>query len=913
MKKQSFSNLKSIKHNSVTNLSPEEKLMFNLRTKILMCYNELKNDDIFYHKNFTDDETLFHICLPSIKKTPEDRDDDDIILISFYLYRIKKFVKLMKSNNNNGDNKNMVELLKFVAKNIEYIKFPEQRLLMRNGDEGNLFYILLNGMVSIYLPRKKNVDITLNEFFRYIALLIAFKEQQIIKQVLKDNESVVRDNISYIDNLFKNNDNILRTIVSIYNNNRNKKINKKMIRRSNTMTDKTKKFQLKKNAEVSKEKLFLSAEQEKYLKELRKFLDYYLTIPEKSYFYSWARNFNDETEIDDGIKLTPDEYVNRINNYSISQNKLNVKSRSEKDNKYLLIIYEYQKIVDLSSGEMFGDIALSTPMSKRTATILTLKECHFICMNRDTYNQSIKSANEKNRRDLVYYVSHISILIDFPVQTLEKRIFNNFIFKSCKKNEYIVKQNEINKNIIFLKEGTFEIILNGNINDIVDLIDKYTKNLYLFEDKKIEVNHELLNLITKMNDQKSKIERLFPQEIMKKEEIKVILVNSPSIFGLRETEEKVVSEENTFYKSFYDIICTRMIGDYILLDKKIFYGRIYGTHFSVKEETKNIAKIFIEKTINRLINIRYGKIWNLIMSYNLEKDFNSTLQGVNKEGYGNSNMNEKIDIFLDNYNGDIVSNNHLVKDMINKNDMTSAKKLLRITKRLKVTNDKYDNKNIKKYFSPKNTSLPIIIRENQKKKVKFDSPNSKNILNKNKKSNSNDSKERKSILSIKGIKQNILKLLKNNRCNSAFPNNRNNNNNIINKEDFSTLGFYLKNVNNIISNKNSNMNLIDSWTTTSKKFEASFKELFKKKYEIENNEKSSNEKVKILNSKKIRCFSGRETNAMKFRDKKKVNCNESFLINRRTYYLNVTRNFFLRHTNFKKSIRLRSSSCSSLG
>ena len=99
-----------------------------------------------------------------------------------------KFISLLeKVNSNNNTNINeknarvndLSLLMDNVSAHILYEYFPEKRILMRYGDDGDKFYILLNGTIVIIVPRRKPVNISLNEYFRYIALLIIYKEQQL--------------------------------------------------------------------------------------------------------------------------------------------------------------------------------------------------------------------------------------------------------------------------------------------------------------------------------------------------------------------------------------------------------------------------------------------------------------------------------------------------------------------------------------------------------------------------------------------------------------------------------------------------------------------------------------------------------------------------------------------------------------
>ena len=190
-------NIEKIFANSNVFDTPTESLE-NIRQDIIVDSKKLEND-LFFQKNFGSQETLFYIALPSFQKTLKNEIDKK--LISLYLSHMKKFVELLKkvsssnnANNNNTpnekiENEECYELINNVSAHILYHYFPSNRILMRYGDEGNKFYILLNGTVAIIVTRKKTVNISLNEYFRYIALLIIYKEQQILKQVVKENKN----------------------------------------------------------------------------------------------------------------------------------------------------------------------------------------------------------------------------------------------------------------------------------------------------------------------------------------------------------------------------------------------------------------------------------------------------------------------------------------------------------------------------------------------------------------------------------------------------------------------------------------------------------------------------------------------------------------------------------------------------
>jgi hypothetical protein len=82
---------------------------------------------------------------------------------------------------------------------------------------------------------------------------------------------------------------------------------------------------------------------------------------------------------------------------------------------------------------MFGDLALSSSSSQRTATIITVTESYFGFLTDEIYSQSIKEFNEKNRKNMICYLCNIPLLNNFSYKTIEKKYFNNFVFKGAKK------------------------------------------------------------------------------------------------------------------------------------------------------------------------------------------------------------------------------------------------------------------------------------------------------------------------------------------------------------------------------------------------------------------------------------------------------------------------------------------------
>ena len=782
----------------------------DIMTRIRIINAFKLNEEAFLKKYFCDRDTLFNICLPSFKKL--FREKADIKFISLYLSNLKKFITLLKNineeNTNNATQKQNInqkdkylKLLKYVSEHVSYEPFSSKRLVMRYGELGSKFYIILHGVVSILIPIRVNLQMTFFEFSKYIANLLLYKEFELAKIAMRENKHVFRldlPDMKYIINYFnKNNDeeddsyiaknraplSILKVIRSEKSIQATRIVHK-MSRyfKDNTNNSNTNNLEDK---SIEEDKA-LEAE---YVQKIEKFLK--LCLPKEKYkLLEEIRTQRPELEKDDGTELSPETYINRLKIYKYNlDNNTNQESPKEKlikknqaarriarsktslvnldkdnmqeshenyllnNNKNSVYIYEYQEIIQLETGDMFGDTALGSATSKRTATIIAATDCHFGCLNKDIYNY-IKFSNDKNRRNNINYICRTRIFKSLKYKTIEEKYINYFAFKNCVKDEDLVKYGEINHNIIIIKSGKFEINIKGGINNIFDLINEYKKNF--LQSKEFGLSDNLVRKIMKLNANKNKIQKLLGTNYSRNidEKIndniyKLFLINSSSIFGFRENEKK--QKDN--YISFFEIKCTSSEGEYILLDKKIFYRQMYSTDFKVKEETRIYIKEFTEKTINRLVHVLYSKIYFLLSKNNLRfLKRMKILSGIHETNKNEENeYNSLIDEFKLDYN------------YMNKYDLTDIECI--IDKILNKYNEEdFDNENINNGLyneNEKNSPFKKNTIKLGEEKYNIDNSNSlfKQLRNKNKMN---------SLKLANFKKYNKLKLKKNSNNNIIF-------------------------------------------------------------------------------------------------------------------------------------------------
>ena len=694
-----------------------------IKLNIVTLYTKNKAETFFtqnMHKSL-DKETLYTLCLPSFMKNVEDRDRNDHILISIFLYQNKKFINLFKNNMMNVNEKldsKFYDSLHFISSNIAYTKFNGNRLLMRYGEEGKKFYLLLKGDVSILIPIKKIVNISINEFKRYIALLIIYKEYKILTDVLKENKSVFNIGLNFTEGSHNYN-----KFIDLFQS----------IKLFNRDEEDIEELEKNRNKEI-----------------VTQLLDLYLTSDEKKFYnkYVVTKKGKYHEEVDDGIFLSSREYINRMIKYSnfdfntVTREISNIEEekrfkKRKEDSKInkpqmddidlneikVFLIYEYHRVTELTSGEMFGDRALSSANSQRTATIITLSECHFGFLYDAIYNQTIKEYNDKNRRNRIIYLCNIQIMNSFSYKLMEKRYYNKFVFKGAKKDELIIRQNDQNPNIILFKEGVFEISFKGTINDIDDIIIFYMKQYDSIVKRGSDINEDILNNVITLNRQRKKISNLFPRQINNEYEFKLFLVNAPSIFGMVQTEkdEKFFEmrkeknfEKNTFY-SFYTIKCHSKLCEYVLLNKRLFEEEIMKDDKSLKDRKNLFLKEFFEKIIQRLLIIGYGKIWNLLLesgictknsrenidwnkielNHDFIKGMNKLIDEINEHKFSNTDIDKGIDKYYE---------EKRIKRIVEKQQLKKVNNQYSVNKILNLLNSKNINEisSHKKGDTPKN-------------------------------------------------------------------------------------------------------------------------------------------------------------------------------------------------------------------
>lgn len=637
-----------MKNETENNKKVESIIKEKILSRILTTFK--LGEDVFLRANYCDIETLFEISLPYLKSLPPRKNNDKNFTI-LYLYQLKKFISLLQ----NVDNFYLT--LNNFSENIIYKYYDKNALILRYGEVVNNLYVILSGNIYILTPRKKSTSLNLNEYSRYIALIILYQELEILKILLKENKSEFSLNLpefKFIYNYINKKDNGKNKCKSSTKNSK-----KDLFKVSSQSSLKRYLSKDSKDNDMTEEELL----EVKNTNILKNFMKRYLTQAEFVKFCNLKKNTNSNDNYKDIIE--PKKYINRLKNYKVESigdenliKRLTLLENSQSlhdKNRMLISIYEYSESKIHKTGDIIGLEALNGNDNRLRNTIISA-DCHLGCLDKNEFN-IIRETSEKRKMDKINFLSRIKLFKTINLKDGNEKFINLFSFNKSFLDEYIIKKGELSENLILIKSGTFEVNLNGKISDILNLINYY-KNSYKenFADndfKKLIFDKNILLKIYKLNDNKNKIISLFNSEEKQQISInnihKIFVLNNISIFGLKETEQKKKekrTEEESYY-SFLDIKCTSIEGEYALLDKNIFYKQIYGSDYKIKDETKSYVKDFTENIITRLINVLYSKIWNLLTKNEMRIYKYIKKSNIEEESKQKENQNLFLDFPID--------------------------------------------------------------------------------------------------------------------------------------------------------------------------------------------------------------------------------------------------------------------------
>ena len=601
--------------------SPPSHLGYSYNIESLINELELKNDQLL---NYT---------ISSMSKIVRNKNETRII--ASYLYLMPNFIKLLKGQEINKKEEDILKELLNLSQSMSYEKYQQESILMRFGDKGSTAYVILDGKVDVLIKTFKNMYITKNDYLFYLANLLKYSEYGLLNEVI--------------------NENFLVFPIEIYDSSNIKHLNLNSIRNSpikeeNTHTKTTKNIR---DSPVKNDNLFSSSktfnnldeendkhnssfnslfklnEENQQIKELKRI--YSISINNLLKMFGLKKLDKKNTKLNNctlneyisRIELVPDLYkmyinktiLNTISNKTETENdndkekKIDIKKLdsdidSEDENKvYNLKIFTYSKVATLGKGTLFGEIALRDANSLRTGTLITASECHFTVLSKRIFDNCLKKGAEKYLKEILNFFINLPVFIGIPESLFYHKYYTFLSKKVILRGNFLITQGEKPKNIILLQTGSYGLTTRISLFDLTKLIYHFI-NLNLknknniYDEDTDKYNRFLKRIKNFMNEAKAlmnenlKFKKFYLSEIF----IRVTDISSPDIVGYKE-----YVDENGLYafsietKSPENIIFT--------LDNK-FYSDLQHRNYTVRQNQKELLEKKINVIIQRLLIIR---------------------------------------------------------------------------------------------------------------------------------------------------------------------------------------------------------------------------------------------------------------------------------------------------------------------
>ena len=148
---------------------------------------------------------IYKNFLDSLIIPPEKRSEEDIERMLPYINTLTSFINSLRQANLKSYN----DTLREICQNMTLCSIPKDRFVVKYGEKGNVFYIILNGSISIIIVKNKNGYLSEEEYIEHLLQLRKNKETELLKMTLVLNHNVYKIegnflyNIQFISIIFK--------------------------------------------------------------------------------------------------------------------------------------------------------------------------------------------------------------------------------------------------------------------------------------------------------------------------------------------------------------------------------------------------------------------------------------------------------------------------------------------------------------------------------------------------------------------------------------------------------------------------------------------------------------------------------------------------------------------------------------
>ena len=613
----------------------------------------------------------------------------EIFVVRIYFFTLKKFMAVF-----GGVKTKMTELINKIACHMVYEEYQEGNIICKNGDKGDKFFLIFSGKVSCLIPKELNIKMSKYDYLKYLLTLNIYQEYELINKVIlinKDKYFVEERELNCFIGIFRFYKILLNLkLIKEYNHfmdfitsNKNYReilrntydfIPENAIKILNLDNNSLKSLyiyfcnlldQIYYEIERNNDRLSPNAKR-KSTTDIVNLSTLKLSDKKKR----GSLSFENITEInrrDEKLSLLlkkpiiPNDYLFKANCEKYIQRiypTISPQTVPDFDNEdQVLKLYTYMEVVELSDGNIFGEIALQNNTKKRTATIITKNLCSFGTLTKNIYDLCLRNTQERLKLNKIMFFIDGPIFDGVGQLIFEQKYYNWFKQVEGKNGEYIFKQKAPKKAIYFIKKGEIEMTSKMSFKELNEIIIKMGGEL--------EDEQKIKKLcVIEPDFKKFYYEEIHNFKLCRLNKIQItgldyLIFNNEYICDCKCVSNKVVyyELENNFVENLKeDRQIKRNIENYIKAKKEVFLDRLQSVRkakINSKINKINLNNLEIEKSLDKQ-NVKKLKSKLVLPLMNKAKIFGSNLRFF-KTLSNDINLKEKHHFF---YKSNITENSN---------------------------------------------------------------------------------------------------------------------------------------------------------------------------------------------------------------------------------------------------------------
>ena len=551
-------------------------------------------------------------CLVSLIKDPSQRSNSDNNHIKDFLLKSELANKFRMDN---FAEENLNELLSLISTEMKHFFLAKDNILFHIGDDGDNFYLILQGRVSVLKPILVKEQMTGFQYFTHLMNLYTSNENYLLTLSLENNKKLI--------NILK--EDLIDLSLIVF--------------------------------KICLEEYFAKTEfSGKTLQELSK-----MCFVPSLYFDDIITSENEDITNPILLQKEKNELFERLSKFDQTTTKRYRLLANDKI-KFNVNLFKYTTKLWLHKGNYFGDVALDQHTT-RNATIRTEENTHFCYIDYTHYNNCLRYEKQKLN------IKEISFLVDnyffksMQYKDFEKKIFVCFECQERYKNSFICYEDEPANYLYFIREGQIELTIHKSMSDMFEMIKLLRKKI----NKKETIKRQLALL--------PKDPYLKNIMINVKIKHKIFLFNKIELIGLESIfygmnflySAQVVSDKAKIYKieneHILKLLNDKALGKELMVNYKesaikkmeILINRLHDLYdlkleMYNKKYTVNIGKVLIEEdndiknnNLNRIRKINYSPSNKMINT----KGNNNIIVFKGNNSVKNKELNFHCNISLD--------------------------------------------------------------------------------------------------------------------------------------------------------------------------------------------------------------------------------------------------------------------------